>query len=186
MARKLDTVLVVDIEATCWQNEPPAGQTAEIIEIGLCELDVQTGERGSTRPIFVKPERSDLSEFCIQLTGITPDMLEDAQSFQDACMILRTEYLSHQRTWASYGDYDRRQFTGQCQAMWITYPFGPSHINVKNLLALQLGLKREVNLVKATELLGLVFEGRVHRGVDDAWNIAAVLQRVLLTGHRQG
>lgn len=42
MARKLDRILVVDIEATCWEGNPPPGQTSEIIEIGLCVLDVPT------------------------------------------------------------------------------------------------------------------------------------------------
>jgi hypothetical protein len=26
MARKLDYILVIDVEATCWQGEPPPGQ----------------------------------------------------------------------------------------------------------------------------------------------------------------
>ena len=185
MARRLDSILVIDIEATCWEDEPPQGQTSDIIEIGLCELDVQTGDRKSLRSIFVKPQRSLLSEFCVQLTTITPDMLEGALSFSDACLILQTEYYSQQRTWASYGDYDRMQFIRQCQEMDIPYPFGPSHINVKNLLALQHRLKREISLAKAMDLLGLAFEGRLHRGVDDAWNIAVVLQRVLLRGDGQ-
>ena len=32
MARKLDHILVIDIEATCWQGEPPPGQRSEIIK----------------------------------------------------------------------------------------------------------------------------------------------------------
>jgi inhibitor of KinA sporulation pathway (predicted exonuclease) len=51
---------------------------------------------------------------------------------------------------------------------------------VKNLFALQNGLEKEVGLQKATALLGLPFEGTIHRGMDDAWNIAAVLDKVLL------
>ena len=35
MARKLDRILVVDVEATCWEGDPPPGQISEIIEIGL-------------------------------------------------------------------------------------------------------------------------------------------------------
>ena len=42
MARKLDQILVIDVEATCWEGNPPPGQTSEIIEIGLCVLDVPT------------------------------------------------------------------------------------------------------------------------------------------------
>jgi inhibitor of KinA sporulation pathway (predicted exonuclease) len=185
MALKLDKILVIDIEATCWEGDPPAGQTSEIIEIGLCVLDVASGRRSAPRAIMVKPQRSTLSDYCIQLTTITPDMLADGYTFAEACELLRAEYRSHQRTWASYGDYDRLQFAAQCEAWGVPYPFGRSHINVKNLLALQLGLNREVGLQQGSRLIGLTFEGTLHRGVDDAWNIAAVLERVLLRGSRQ-
>jgi inhibitor of KinA sporulation pathway (predicted exonuclease) len=184
MARKLDKILVIDVEATCWEGDPPEGQISEIIEIGLCVLDVATGEREALRAIMVQPQSSTLSEFCIQLTTITPEMLADGMHFTEACDLLREEYQSHQRTWASYGDYDRLQFVKQCEAWGIPYPFGRSHINVKNLLALQLGLKKEVGLQVGTSLLGLTFEGTIHRGVDDAWNIAVVLDRVLLERDR--
>ncbi|HPL68911.1 MAG TPA: 3'-5' exonuclease [Brevefilum sp.] len=184
MALALDQILVIDVEATCWEGDPPAGQSSEIIEIGLCMLDVSSGERSARRAIMVKPQRSTLSEYCIQLTTITPEMLADGLSFAEACAVLGEEYRAHQRTWASFGDYDRLQFIKQCEAWDIPYPFGRSHINVKNLLALQLGLKREVGLQRGCSLLGLTFEGSLHRGVDDAWNIAAVLEWVLLGRRR--
>jgi inhibitor of KinA sporulation pathway (predicted exonuclease) len=184
MARKLDAILVIDVEATCWAGEPPPGERSEIIEIGLCVLDVATGERSSLRSILVKPQYSTISPYCSQLTTITPEMLSEGVSFRDACAILVDEYHSRQRTWASYGDYDRLQFVKQCEESGVPSPFGRSHINVKNLLALQYGLKQEINLTHGTALLDLAFEGSLHRGVDDAWNIAAVLSRVLFTGHR--
>ena len=184
MAQVLDKILVIDVEATCWEGDPPAGQTSDIIEIGLCVLDVATGERSTPRAIMVKPERSTLSEFCIKLTTITPEMLADGLTFAEACELLREEYRAHRRTWASYGDYDRLQFSKQCEDWGISYPFGRTHINVKNLLALQLGLKKEVGLQRGCGLLGLTFEGTIHRGFDDAWNIAAVLDRVLLARDR--
>ena len=31
MARKLDRILVVDVEATCWEGDPPPGQIREIL-----------------------------------------------------------------------------------------------------------------------------------------------------------
>lgn len=185
MAKLLDKIIVVDLEATCWQGDPPPGQTSEIIEIGMCLLDVASGERSDKRGIFIKPERSTLSEYCIELTTITPPMLADAPSFWEACRLLREKYQSHRRTWASYGDYDRLMMAQQCEELGVPYPFGRSHINVKNLLALQFGLKREVGLQRGTALVDLPFEGTIHRGVDDAWNIAAVISRVLLRGDRQ-
>ena len=185
MAKMLDKIIVVDLEATCWQGDPPPGEASEIIEIGLCTLDVISGERFDKRGIMVKPRHSTLSDYCIQLTTIHPEMLEDAPSFRQACRLLREKYHSERRTWASYGDYDRLMMAQQCEEMGVPYPFGRSHINVKNLLALHFGLMHEVDLRRATALLDLPFEGTLHRGVDDAWNIAAVLSRVLLTWDRQ-
>ena len=179
MKRRLDKILVVDLEATCWESEPPNGESSEIIEIGLCVLDVATGERTDTQGILVKPERSALSDYCQKLTTITPDMLAGAPSFAEACALLVERFDSTRRTWASYGDFDRIKLMQQCEDWGVPYPFGRSHINVKNLFALQQGLSKEVGLQEATALIGLPFEGTIHRGVDDAWNIAAVLNRVL-------
>jgi inhibitor of KinA sporulation pathway (predicted exonuclease) len=185
MAKKLDKVLIVDLEATCWEGDPPEGQTSEIIEIGLCVMDAATGEREEPRAILIKPQRSKLSDYCIQLTTLTPEMLADGIDFAEARALLREEYESHRRTWASYGDYDRLQFLEQCEAWGVPYPFGRTHINVKNLLALKMGLEREVGLRRAMKLLDMPFEGVLHRGMDDAWNIAAVLDWVLGARGRQ-
>ncbi|HMO63395.1 MAG TPA: exonuclease domain-containing protein [Ferruginibacter sp.] len=68
MAKKLDKIVIVDIEATCWEKETPAGMESDIIEIGVCLLDVQTGEISANKGIIVKPERSILSDFCTNLT----------------------------------------------------------------------------------------------------------------------
>ena len=179
MKRRLDKILVVDLEATCWEGEPPAGESSEIIEIGLCVLNVATGERTDTQGILVNPERSTMSDYCRMLTTITPEMLEGGLSFTEACALLVERFDSTRRTWASYGDFDRIKFRQQCEDWGVPYPFGRSHINVKNLFALQQGLSQEVGLQQATALLGMPFEGTIHRGVDDAWNIAAVLDRVL-------
>ena len=185
MPKILDKIIVIDLEATCWEGDPPPGQESEIIEIGLCLLDVATGERSAPRAILVKPQRSTLSQYCTKLTTLTPEMLADGLSFPDACSLLQDDYHSRQRTWASYGDYDRLQVMKQCETWGVPYPFGRSHINVKNLLALHYNLKHEVNLIKGVGLVRLPFEGTTHRGIDDAWNIAAVLSRVLLGRDRK-
>ena len=186
MKRRLDKILVVDLEATCWEGEPPAGESSEIIEIGLCVLDVATGERTDNLGILVKPERSSMSDYCQKLTTITPEMLEGGVSFREACSLLVEQFDSTHRTWASYGDFDRVKLLQQCEAWGVPYPFGRSHINVKNLFALQQGLSEEVGLQKAAAMLGFPFEGTIHRGVDDAWNIAAVLDWVLFGRRPQG
>ncbi len=182
MAKKLDKILVVDVESTCWQGTPPGGQDSEIIEIGICTLDVASGERDDKRSILVKPERSKVSEFCTKLTTLTQEQVDKGLDFANACSILRNKCSSKERVWASYGDEDRRQFEKLCQARKITYPFGFSHINVKTLFAIIHGFPQEVEMEEALGLLGIPLEGTPHRGVDDAWNLAAIVSELLLKG----
>jgi inhibitor of KinA sporulation pathway (predicted exonuclease) len=179
MAKKLDQIIVVDLEATCWEGEPPPGEENEIIEIGVCLVDVATGQRSHKRSIIVRPEHSRVSDFCTRLTTLTQTQVDQGIPFAEALRLLRQEYRTEQRTWASYGDYDRIQVQRQCEQRGLPYPFGRTHINIKNLLALALRLPNEVGLDRALALLGLPLEGTHHRGDDDAWNIAALLAWLL-------
>ena len=180
MAKKLDKILIIDIEATCWDGPNPEGMENDIIEIGIALLDIQTGEISDNRGIIVLPERSTVSAFCTELTTITPEMVAaEGIPFKEACNILKKEYLSQSRAWASFGAYDQKQFQRQCTAVGVAYPFGPSHINVKTLFALKQQLGHEQGMAGALTLLEIPLEGTHHRGVDDAKNIAKILQRVL-------
>lgn len=180
MAKKiLDQVLIVDVEATCWEGPAPEGQESEIIEIGLCTLDVASGERLEKRSILVKPQRSRVSPFCTQLTSLTQSMVDHGISFMKACTILRQEYASKERVWASYGDYDRRTFERQCREFQVEYPFGVRHLNIKTLFALVHALQFEPGMAEALRIMNLPLEGTHHRGGDDAWNIAGILAELL-------
>jgi inhibitor of KinA sporulation pathway (predicted exonuclease) len=184
VARKLDQIIVLDIEATCWEGEIPRGQENEIIEVGLCLLDPKTGERSAKASYLVRPERSKVSEFCTRLTTLTQEQVDQGISFREICTILKKEYYAKERAWASYGDYDRSQFTRQCEARGIGYPFGPSHINIKSLYALMNALPQEIGMVDALRELQIPLEGTHHRGVDDAWNTAPILAHLLQRGRQ--
>lgn len=179
MAKNLDKIIIVDIESTCWDGKVPEGQTSEIIEIGICLLDVNSGEITQNEGIIVKPERSEVSDFCTELTTITPDMVEDGISFAEACRIIKKQYDGQGRAWASYGAYDFKMFQRQCVEMGIGYPFSPSHINVKTLFALKHKLDRETGMDGALKMLGMPLEGTHHRGIDDARNIAKIMYTLL-------
>lgn len=184
MAKRLDQILVVDVESTCWEGEPPDGQESEIIEIGLCVLDVATGQRLDNPSIIVRPQLSTISAYCTALTTLTQEEVDVGISLGEACHILEQMYRSKERLWASYGDYDRRQFEQSCRAQDIPYPFGPGHINVKSLFAVVHRLSREVYLGQAMEILGFPLEGTHHRGGDDAWNVARILGDLLLRARK--
>jgi len=185
MAKLLDKILVIDLESTCWEGPPPPGQVSEIIEVGLVVVDVATLTRGQKRSILVKPVKSQVSEFCTRLTTLTADHLKDAGTLADAAKMLKKEFASQDRLWASWGDYDRRQFERVCKEFNVGYPFGLTHLNAKALFAVAQGLDREIGLDMAYQRLGLTMEGTHHRGDDDAWNIAGLLCG-LLAGARQG
>lgn len=186
MSKRLDQILVVDIEATCWAGPPPEGQESEIIEIGLCLLDVATAACTERRSILVRPERSTVSPFCTELTTLTQAEVEEGIPLAEACHILQERYLSRERIWASYGDYDRLQFEKSCARRGIPYPFGAGHINVKSLFAVLHGLPREVSMARAVRMLGMELEGTYHRGGDDAYNIARILAHILTHFREKG
>jgi inhibitor of KinA sporulation pathway (predicted exonuclease) len=185
VAKKLDKILVIDLEATCWEGEPPPGQKSEIIEIGLCVLDVTSGEREDNPSILVRPTSSAVSDYCTRLTTLTQEEVEGGISLAEACQTLRDEYQSDKRLWASFGDYDRKQFMRDCRAHGVEYPFGAGHLNVKSLFAAVNNLPREVSLDRAMRMMGWPLIGTLHRGGDDAWNIARLLGHLLLSA-RQG
>lgn len=180
MSRNLEHLLVIDLESTCWEGAPPDDQEPEIIEVGVCVLDARSGERLARESILVQPERSAISPFCAQLTTLTPATVACGVTFARACAILRRKYSAPRRTWASYGDDDRRMFERQCQARGIPSPLNGPHVNIRSLFALLHGLDCEIGLLPALELAGVPVEGTHHRGVDDAWNAAGLLGSLLV------
>jgi len=171
--KSLKRVLVIDVEATCWksQKDTPDNESSEIIQIGAVLVDAEQLVRIDKRRIYVKPERSRISDFCSRLTGITEKDVANGVSFESACEQLRTDFKSKEIPWASYGDYDRHQFIKQTNG---AIPFGSRHINVKTLAGLALGEQHELGMDEALSKLNLELEGRHHDAADDAWNIAKI------------
>lgn len=187
---KLDIINVVDVESTCWSGEPPMGQQSEIIEIGVAQLNIQSLEVITKSPfgVFVHPQLSEVTPYCTSLTGIKPEDLKDAGSFRAAVDVLNKEFRTSKRVWASWGDYDRKMFERCCSVYEVKYPFTQRHINVKTLYALlaaQGDNPKECGLDVAVTELGWAFEGRHHRGGDDAINVAKVLVWILERGRRR-
>lgn len=179
MAIQRDSILIVDLEATCWPGySAPEGQHNEIIEIGACLLDWQTGSVRAPRSYLVQPIESEVSEFCTALTSITPQILSEAgMTFASACERLEQEFAAHSRIWASWGAFDRTLFLKQCKRRQQPYPFSKKHINLKRLVQDASG--QRLGLARAMEHYGVSAEGTAHRGVDDAVNTARLLAQVI-------
>ncbi|TXL90001.1 3'-5' exonuclease [Streptomyces sp. IB2014 016-6] len=169
---------VVDVEATCWEGPPPPGQVSEIIEIGLTVVDLRAGERLAKHRLLVRPARSEVSPFCTELTGLTAAEVAGGLPFAEACRVLARDHRAGLLPWASWGDYDRNQFTRQCRRTGTEYPFGHRHTNAKIAFTASYRLRRRPGMAQALRVAGLPLEGRHHRGDDDSWNIAALVVRL--------
>ena len=99
-------IIIIDLEATCWEGIPPKGEVNEIIEIGICQLDTLTGEISDNRGILVKPTHSKISPFCTQLTTLTPELVaREGVSFEEA-LLTRSE---------------ERRVGKECRSRWSPY-----------------------------------------------------------------
>lgn len=172
-------IIVVDLESTCWNG--PTTEISEIIEIGICELDAETGEISKARGIIIKPVKSKISKFCTELTTITQDMVDtEGISLGEAFSIIENEYDLKNNNWISYGEYDYNMFIRDSKNKSLGNPFLKNHINIKSEFArLNKLRKKGVGLRKALSMCKLEFDGTHHRGVDDAKNIAKLVYKII-------
>ena len=181
--KKLNCILVVDLECTCWKGPPPTGQLNEIIEVGISTVDTKSFEITGGESIIVKPVFSEISEFCTQLTTLTSEYVNKyGINFAQACSILTNKYNSHSNIWGSFGDFDRHQTESQCMVMGQKYPFNSRHMNIKTLAGLFLKLDNEEGMIRICKRMGIDVVGTHHRGFDDSQNIAKILVTLLKLG----
>jgi inhibitor of KinA sporulation pathway (predicted exonuclease) len=172
--------LIVDVEATCWDDGSVPRDDMEIIEIGAVLQAAQTFEVASEFQTFVRPVRHPiLTDFCQALTGITPRDLAGAPLFRDAIEAMKKWMCTVDDVlFSSWGDYDRKQLNQDCGYHRVAYPFRSSHMNLKTAFSSTVKLRKKCGIEDALEHLGLQFEGNHHRGLDDARNIARIVRQV--------
>lgn len=171
-------LLIVDLEATCWERSRHRAEDMETIEIGALIVDPRVdGAEPREFQSFVRPVRfPQLSAFCTQLTTIRQPDVDSAQPFA-AALARFVEWIGDPSAvrFASWGAYDKRQLLTDCGHAGVEYPFADDHLNLKHWCAPRLGT-RPCGLMQALEKSGLTFTGVHHRGLDDARNIWRVTQ----------
>lgn len=176
-----DYWLVIDLEATCCDDERFPRREMEIIEIGAVMADARSYRAVDEFQTFVRPVRHPvLTTFCRQLTGITQENVDAADGFAQAMTELTKWMACYPGSiFCSWGDYDLRQFERDCTFHSIAWPFGERHVNLKKRFGSRFKLKRGEGLIDALRKHSLTFEGRPHRGIDDARNITRLLPILL-------
>lgn len=177
-------LLIVDLEATCWDRSRHRPEDMETIEIGALLVDPLAPEEPAREfQAFVRPvHRPQLSAYCTALTSIEQRHVDGVDDFSVVFprfvgWLAETSGAPQSVHFASWGRYDRRQLEQDCARHGLDYPFGDEHLNLKHWCAQRLGA-RPGGLSQALERLGLAFEGQRHRGLDDARNIWRVTRRL--------
>jgi inhibitor of KinA sporulation pathway (predicted exonuclease) len=193
MGANLTKMFIVDLEATCWETpEEQGNQPNEIIEIGICELNIKSRQITNKRGYVVKPRYTKISKFCTELTGWTQEAVDQGSDITTALANIELDYgvLKH-HVWASFGEYDRVKLSSdqeQTGGLFSLYgipraqnPFAQmrAHLNIKTLMAIKEKMNKEMGMARALQYYGLPLEGRHHNGADDAWNIARIADKVL-------
>lgn len=174
-------ILVVDLEATCWERRDQTRQYAEIIEIGCVILENAPDKQWEIVDkfgILVSPRNSAVSPYCEELTGITQKALDDnGIELSSALDIIKDTRCM---VWASWGMWDYDILKKECLykdiKMWEMLPI--AHLNAKALYSAYF-VKGKKGLATACGELNMPFVGKQHRGADDAENVALILRKIL-------
>ncbi len=171
---------VIDIELTCYPNGIfPAGEVPEPIEIGLCELNLETLEIRKSMSFPIVPTRSSVSPFCTELTGWTyPVLKKRGFTFPKVCQLL-TKYGAANRLVISDSDNEVSTIGEHCLFHGVPNPFGASQLNVATLFSILTQPSQNLSLEAMLNHLGMSFEGEPHRGQIDATNIARLAIKLL-------
>lgn len=184
MQNRPDYWLIIDLEATCCNNGEFTRDQMEIIEIGAVMADGQSLQAMDEFQTFVRPVRhSVLTDFCRTLTGIEQPDVDAAPDFAIAMQQLN-QWMSQypEAVFCSWGNYDRTQFERDCTFHNVAWPFGTRHENLKKLYTERFSIKRSDGFGTVLKKHNMQFEGRPHRGIDDARNILRVLPLILGAG----
>lgn len=166
--------IVVDLEATCWEEKNR--HQNEIIEIGAVLID-ENKTVVSEFEQFVRPLKHPvLSDFCTSLTSITQTDVDNAPLFFEAVEVFQQWIHKHGAYFllCSWGYYDKRQLQDDCKLHGVPTTWLENHINLKHQYAHIKKLRRSIGMKNALMSEGMELEGTHHRGIDDARNIAKI------------
>ncbi len=169
--------LVIDLEATCTEDDEIPRTKMEIIEIGAVMVEAHTLKKIDEWQSFVKPQiYPTLTPFCRYLTKITQQDVESAPTFSEAILLLQRWFSTYDNpVFCSWGGFDKYQFIQDCEFNNAPYPFGSKHINLKREFSKAQNTSNTYSMDAALNKVGLPLEGTHHRGIDDAHNIANLL-----------
>lgn len=179
-------IVVIDLEATC-PSEDQGNNTIErssIIEIGAVRLDRRSLEIVETFSELVRPEDYPIVPFITEITGISPDMVKDKDTFGAVGGRFLEWYGPRNKAIiAAFGAYyDIPLLRKECNRYGLDYR---THIaggafDLRAVATVWLAANNHrtsgLTLDSMLEKMGLADRFTAHRAVEDAKAAAAVLQ----------
>ncbi|XP_021937786.1 ERI1 exoribonuclease 2-like isoform X2 [Zootermopsis nevadensis] len=197
-------LIVIDFESTCWDNNRD-GKQPEIIEFPAVLLNVRTGIIEEEFQQYVLPvENPILSDFCVKLTGIKQDDVENGMPLH-TCLSLFCSWIkeiskkrklvfhTNQKnsdadarnicTFVTWSDWDLSVcLHNECRRKQLCKPkFLCQWIDLRATYR-KFYKRRPQGLRGALSELGLQFEGQEHSGLCDAYNTAHLAWRMVQDG----
>jgi inhibitor of KinA sporulation pathway (predicted exonuclease) len=166
---RTDRTLYLDLELTCWDGPRPEGQFHEIIQVGVVEVD--TLDLAITRKCayYVTPEKSLVSEYCTNLTGITQRQVDrQGRPFYEVLNSITKKFGPKNKVCYTWGN-DQEAVEYACDHDGLLSPF--TFINLSHFFSVTMGVK-SMSLEDALLLLNSSFKGRAHDALVDAENTA--------------
>ncbi len=190
-------VVVLDFEATCTETGAPDPQ--EIIELPSVLVDLSTRAVVDAFEAFVRPIRHPtLSAFCTGLTSITQADVDDAPTFPEVFaahqrwlrghgLRVDTDDAGDEVLFVTCGDWDLATMLpnqlAACDPPIVHVPRAyRTWCNLKRPFLGWRGAHGSTSLPGMLEALGLTFEGRHHRGIDDCRNTARIATELVERG----
>ena len=179
-------IVVIDLEATC-PTEDQGNNTVErssIIEIGAVRLNRRSLEITDTFSELVRPEDYPIVPFISEITGITPDMVQDKDTFQEVGRRFLEWYGPRNKAIiAAFGAYyDIPLLRKECARYGLDYR---THIaggafDLRAVATVWLAVNNHrtsgLTLNSILDKMDLTDRFTAHRAVEDAKAAAAVLQ----------
>jgi inhibitor of KinA sporulation pathway (predicted exonuclease) len=173
--RKYQRILF-DLEATCWEDSEFQKENSEIIEIGAVRFDSRTFDEIDRFTCLCLPvKQPKLSDYCINLTGITQDELDSKGLPFSTAWNSFLGWAGSVPQFLAWGQYDYEEIVRSCQQHDLLPFSGRKYLNAKHLYTFYTGV-RGGGLGGRLAAHGLTFEGQQHRALDDAVNTLRLLR----------
>jgi inhibitor of KinA sporulation pathway (predicted exonuclease) len=172
---KYNRILCIDVEMTCWEGEPPAGEVSEMIALGIVDLKTDDLEIKREQQFLIRPQFSTISPFCSTLTGITPNEGAGAPPLAEVLRTVRKTF--GQGDWCAWGR-DDELIRESCDRAGAEFPFPGLFHDLAAQVRLLLGLTYRLSLDEALARFNLDFEGPAHDALADARNLARLFMEV--------